>query len=73
MGTGEGTGRSPLVDTAELATWLGTTREAVHVRRSRGQLPPAIRIGRRIFWRRAVLERWLREQERLDKAAGGAA
>jgi excisionase family DNA binding protein len=49
----------------ELAQLLGTTRKAVYAQASRQRLP-AVRLGRRILFPVAAVERWLNEQ-----AAGG--
>ncbi|MCA9691713.1 MAG: helix-turn-helix domain-containing protein [Myxococcales bacterium] len=43
----------------ELADWLHCTRRAVYDRVWRGQLPGVVRVGRRLYFRRAEIEAWL--------------
>ncbi len=55
------------VMTAEdLAEWLGMSKQSLYSRRCRDpkSLPQAIRIGRRLVWRRETVERWLEDLER---------
>ena len=50
---------------------LGVSERTVENWIARGILPPPARIGgRRVYWARAVIERWLEEQ--LDPAQGEA-
>lgn len=35
----------------DLAEYLGTSVDAIHLMRSRGQLPPGVKIGARLYWR----------------------
>lgn len=42
----------------DLARIRGSSVDAVYVAHSRGDLPPASRVGRRIAWRRADIESW---------------
>lgn len=49
-----------LLDPADLATLLRTTRRAVYLRHRRGQLPAPLDLGgRRLLWDRAAVLRWL--------------
>lgn len=50
---------SPLMTADELAQWLACTRRAVYDRVFRGQVPGAVRVGRRLYFRRAEISRWL--------------
>ncbi|MCA9714319.1 MAG: helix-turn-helix domain-containing protein [Myxococcales bacterium] len=43
----------------ELASWLHCTRRAVYDRVFRGQVPGVVRVGRRLYFRRADIEHWL--------------
>jgi predicted DNA-binding transcriptional regulator AlpA len=43
---------------AEVASWLGISRDALRGRRRRGTGPPYIRFGRTIRYPREDLERW---------------
>lgn len=53
--------QSLLIYVPELAGLLGLTENAVRVRLARGGngLPPHVRIGKRIAWRRRDVEKWL--------------
>ena len=50
-----------VLNVPEFAQLLGMTKQSLYARRSRDpeSLPPAIRIGRRLVWRRETVERWL--------------
>ncbi len=50
----------------DLADLLRMTKESLYTRRCRDprSLPQAIRIGRRLVWRRETVERWLEDLER---------
>lgn len=50
---------SPLMTADELATWLACTRRAVYDRVFRGQIPGVLRVGRRLYFRRAEILHWL--------------
>jgi predicted DNA-binding transcriptional regulator AlpA len=58
----------PLLTITDLATVLGTTRKGIYHRRSRGQLPPAIRIGRRVLWRPGDVEAWIASRLERENA-----
>ena len=45
----------------EVAALLRTTRKAIYGMNARGQLPGAIRVSRRLLFRRRDLLRWLGE------------
>lgn len=51
-----------LLDSGDLARIKRTTVAAVYSARSRGLLPPARRVGRRLLWRRSEVEQWLDAQ-----------
>jgi excisionase family DNA binding protein len=48
-----------LMDTAEIADLLRTTVSAIYGLKYRGEMPPAARVGRRLLWKRADIERWI--------------
>jgi predicted DNA-binding transcriptional regulator AlpA len=54
-----------VLDVRAFAKLLGMTEQSLYARRSRdpGSLPGAIRIGRRLVWRRETIERWLEALE----------
>ena len=52
---------SPLMTADELATWLHCSRRAVYDRVYRGQLPGTVRVGRRLYFVRESVLRFLRE------------
>lgn len=52
----------------ELARLLGTTRKAVYAQAAQGRLP-AVRLGRRILFPAAAVERWLNKQAAAQEAA----
>lgn len=52
---------SPLMTADELAMWLQCSRRAVYDRVYRGQLPGAVRVGRRLYFMRENVLAWLRE------------
>ena len=51
---------SPLLisDTAAAAL-AGVCRSTWHVLRAAGKLPPSIRLGRKVLWRRAEIVSWI--------------
>jgi predicted DNA-binding transcriptional regulator AlpA len=49
-----------LVDTSWLAEQLGCSTNAIAQRRYRGELPPAFKIGRRIYWDEDELVAWVK-------------
>lgn len=52
-----------LVTAADVAAALGLSRWRVYQLARRGELPGAVRLGRRLLFKRAVLERWLQGEE----------
>ena len=52
--------RPPHLTTEELAVLLRTTPGNVHVMRSRGKAPKAIKRGNRLLWPLAEVEAWER-------------
>jgi len=53
-----------LITYEELGELLRLKKTAMAAAKRRGDLPPAIRIGRKnLRWRRATVEAWLRERE----------
>ena len=57
----EGSDLPFLLHADELALLLRTTRKAVYSMASRGQVPGACRVGRRLLFRRDDVLRWLGE------------
>jgi excisionase family DNA binding protein len=47
----------PDIDAARLA---GVSRATWHRLRAAGKLPPAVKLGRKVLWRRAEIEEWIR-------------
>jgi predicted DNA-binding transcriptional regulator AlpA len=54
-----------VLDVKTFAGLLGMTEQSLYARRSRdpASLPHAIRIGRRLVWRRETVEQWLADLE----------
>lgn len=52
--------RPEYLTAVEVAALLGRTPGALYVERHRGQPPAslAVKVGRRLLWRRADLDRW---------------
>lgn len=59
-----------LLITTEVAAWLRTTPSALFTQRHRGEAPGslAIRVGRRLLWRRQDLESYL-ERRAAERGA----
>ena len=57
--------RENVLDVEGMAELLGMTAKSLYTRRSRDpkSLPPAIRIGRRLVWRRETVDTWLADLE----------
>lgn len=51
-----------LLNTEQLALWLGVSTGWLEIGRSQGYGPPFIRLGRRVRYRRADINRWLQER-----------
>ena len=54
-----------LIGVEALAEVLGGSRRAVYNLRYRRLLPPAVRIGGRIFWLAEDIEAWVQEQKEV--------
>lgn len=52
---------SDLLTTDEAGTFLRLSRPTLERRRLAGEVPAFVRLGRRIYYRRADLEAWLAE------------
>ena len=50
-----------LLTTAETADILGISKSSLYGLRYVGDAPPAIKVGSRLRWRRADVERWMDE------------
>ncbi len=50
---------SQLLTASDLAAKIRTTEAAIYTARYRGELPPAIKRGRRLLWRSEDVDRWL--------------
>jgi predicted DNA-binding transcriptional regulator AlpA len=59
-----------LLDVAALAELLGITEQSLYARRSRDpeSLPQAIRIGRKLVWRRETIDQWLIDLEKSQNS-----
>jgi excisionase family DNA binding protein len=57
-----GTAEEILLTPNEVAALLRTTRKAIYTMAERGTLPGAVRIGRRLLFRREALLHWLRQK-----------
>lgn len=57
----------PLWTTEDLAMMLRTTANAIRVARCKNewQLPPAVKIGTRVYWRPQTVREWLAEREEV--------
>lgn len=51
-----------LEDIQWMADTFHTTVSGIYTMRSRGKLPPAIRVGRRLLWRRGDVRQWVADQ-----------
>ena len=57
-----------LLTVQDLASWLRTTRKAIHIMTQRGKLPAPINIGqRRLLWRERDVADWL---DRMESRSG---
>lgn len=52
----------PLMTTKETADYLCTSQNALDARRSRGQGPPYVRMGRKVLYRKVEVDKWLDTQ-----------
>ena len=60
-----------LLSADEVAAILRVTRKAVYTRNSRGQLPSPVRLGRRLYFPRADLIRFLEERRAATPGGSG--
>jgi prophage regulatory protein len=51
--------QSPLLTVKELAEMLGVTIICVYRWRDAGEIPPSIKIGGSVRWRRSDIDAWL--------------
>ena len=58
-----------LLKTADVATRLGISTEAVRQMYYRGSIPAPLKIGRRSYWREGDFEAWV--ARRADAAVNG--
>ena len=63
----------PLIGVDGFAAILDTTSKAIRHRRSRGQLPPAVKIGRRLFWRSEDVDAWIASHLERDETPASEA
>lgn len=49
----------PLWTIRDLAALMGKSAHSIEQMRHAGYLPPAIKIGRRVYWHRATIDAWL--------------
>jgi len=74
---GQVTNDGILLTVNEVATLLNVSPRHVHMLRATQQLPPPVRLGRSVRWRRAELEAWVaagcprQERWRRTTAVGG--
>ena len=60
-----------LFTTGEVAEVLRTSRKAIYSMMERRQLPGAVKIGRRLLFRRDILLNWLDQKSTLSPQEGG--
>ncbi len=58
-----------LLNTAEAAETLRLGVATLHRWRKAGKGPPYIEMGRKVYYRRADIDRWLDEQQRTPRHA----
>ena len=58
---------SDWIGRAELAKELGVAPDTLARWATRGMGPPLVKVGRRVFYRRKSVERWLAESERRNR------
>lgn len=61
-----------LLNTTEAAEVLRLGVATLHRWRKSGKGPPYIEMGRKVYYRRADLDRWIEEQQRQPQIAEGA-
>ena len=50
-----------LLTAGEVAEWIRTTPHAVYIAAANGRIPGAVRLGRRLRFRRDEIARWIEE------------
>jgi excisionase family DNA binding protein len=55
-------GKAALLDSIQLAAFLGCSPRQVRHLAARGLLPKAVRVGRLLRWPRESIERWLADR-----------
>ena len=53
-----------LLNASEVAATLGVSQRSVWRLSATGEIPPPVRIGRSVRWRRSTVEAWLAKEER---------
>jgi predicted DNA-binding transcriptional regulator AlpA len=48
-----------LISDVQAAALCGCSRSHWHVMRAAGKLPPSVRLGRKVIWRRAEIIAWI--------------
>ncbi|GGN51676.1 hypothetical protein GCM10012285_42020 [Streptomyces kronopolitis] len=56
----------------QAAEYLGLSPNTLYVWRHRRQGPPSFRMGRRVMYRIAALDEWVRVQEQADSRSNSA-
>lgn len=62
-----------LLTESQYAELTGRNVRSVQRERARREGPPFIRIGRKVYFRRAAIEEWLLDQEQAQPRAFGGA
>jgi len=60
-----------LMTAAEYADWRGFDIRSEQRERAQRKGPPFIRLGRKIFYRKAAIETWLLDREQAQPRAAG--
>ncbi|GAA1235965.1 AlpA family transcriptional regulator [Oryzihumus leptocrescens] len=66
-GQRESVERPVLLNVEQAAAWCGITRNTLNHLRTHGRFAPAIKMGRRCFWKPEHLNAWIESQ--LEVAA----
>lgn len=59
-----------LMDSKDLAAYLGVPLQTLYKWRTTGGGPRAIRLGRALHWRTEEVERWLDQRTEIDRETG---
>jgi predicted DNA-binding transcriptional regulator AlpA len=57
-----------LLDTESLGAEFGVTPQTIYNWRAQGRAPRAHKVGRKLFFRRGDIERWLETKAEPDRA-----